>query len=110
MFVLRDFMKNFLWYKVNEKLYQFLENFCVLWPTKVQTTISDGSTVMPVSVDFCVSHVTAPVLSLGKVVEEGIEFFFSKSKGCWMSKDALDPEATSISIEQASARTSRSIR
>ena len=66
----------------------------------VQTAISDGSSVMPVSVDFCVSDVTAPVLSLGKMVEEGIEFFFSKSKGCWMSKDALDPEATSIGIEQ----------
>ena len=66
----------------------------------VKTAISDGSSVMPVSVDFCVSDVTAPCVSLGKMVEEGIEFFFSKSKGCWMSKDALDPEATSIGIEQ----------
>ena len=40
----------------------------------MQTAISDGSTVMPVSADFCVSDVTAPVLSLEKMVEEGIEF------------------------------------
>ena len=66
----------------------------------MKTAISDGSTVVPVSVDFCVSDVTAPVLSLGKMVEEGIEFFLSKSKGCWMSKDALNPEATFVGIEQ----------
>ena len=42
----------------------------------MQTAISDGSPVMPVSAEFFVSDVTAPVLSLGKMVEEGIKFFF----------------------------------
>ena len=66
----------------------------------MQTAISGGSTLMPVSAEFCMSDVTAPVLSLGKMVEESTEFFFSKSVGCWMSKGALNPEATFIGIEQ----------
>ena len=84
---------------VNERLYRSLESRCSIMESEVCRQRSPM--VLPScqsQPDFCVSDVTAPVLSLGKMVE-GIEFF-SESKGCWMSKDALNPEATFIGIEQ----------
>ena len=70
----------------------------------VHTSLCDNETSVSTAILFDVSNVTVPVLSLGKMVEDGYEFYFSKKHGSWMSEDVLDPDSRSIEFE----RTGRS--
>ncbi len=68
---------------------------------KIKTTLCDDhQTSIPATLNFAVAGVTNPVLSLGLMVESGMEFLFSKSRGCWMSEDVFDITSLALEIDR----------
>ena len=67
---------------------------------RVMTTLTDeNDTKIPAVVNFAVADVTNAVLSLGLMVDAGMEFLFSKNRGCWMSKDVFDVGKLALEID-----------
>ena len=65
------------------------------------TTLTDeNDTKIPAVVNFAVADMTTAVLSLGLMVDAGMEFLFSKNRSCWMSKDVFDVGKLALDIER----------
>ena len=66
----------------------------------VKTLTDENNTKVPAVVNFAVADVTNAVLSLGLMVDAGMEFLLSKNRGCWMSKDVFDVGKLALEIER----------
>ena len=66
----------------------------------MMTLTDEDDTNIPAVVNFAVADVTNAVLSLSLMVDAGMEFLFSKNRGCWMSKDVFDVGKLALEIER----------